>query len=63
MKVVSFNDIMKLDISPKVCFEWVSEMIENKDRAILPPKISIKPSAGIFCNVMPCMLGKCRGGG
>lgn len=62
MKVVSFNDIMNLGISPKTCFDWVSEMIMNKDKALLPAKISIKPSAGVFCNVMPCIL-ESHGGG
>lgn len=63
MKVVSFNDIVNLGISPKTCFEWVIEMIMNKDNTFLPTKISIKPSDGVFCNVMPCILEEHGRGG
>ena len=31
-------------------------MIKNKNRTILPPKISIKPYEGVFCNVMPSFI-------
>ncbi|MDE6602156.1 MAG: ornithine cyclodeaminase [Lachnospiraceae bacterium] len=61
MKVVSFNDIINLGIAPETCFDWADEMIRNKDKALLPAKISIKPSAGVFCNVMPCILEKSGG--
>lgn len=56
MKVISFEDIKKLDIQPAVCYQWASEMIENKKKALLPPKISMKPYDGVFCNVMPSIL-------
>lgn len=56
MKIITFQDIEKLKISPLMCYEWVENAIKNKGKAILPPKISLKPFDGAFCNVMPCMV-------
>jgi len=56
MKVITFQDIVSLRLSPSLCYDWVASMIENKRKALLPPKISLQPSPGIFCNVMPCMI-------
>ena len=61
MKVIDFDVISKMNISPVACYNWVSEMIENKNNAILPPKISIKPFSGVFCNVMPSIVGEAGG--
>lgn len=68
MKIINFKDIQSLAISPLECYEWVDETIRNKNSAILPPKISMKPIDGVFCNVMPSIIlgvdGKSsRGGG
>lgn len=57
MKIISFDDIRSLGISPKICYEWVSEMIAGKDRVLLPKKINMKLTDLVFCNVMPCVLG------
>lgn len=57
MKIITFEDIKKLNIAPETCFKWVNDMIVNKSNTILPAKISMKPAEGIFCNVMPCILG------
>lgn len=66
MKVITFQDIASLRLSPSLCYDWVASMIENKRKALLPPKISLQPSPGVFCNVMPCMIpaktGKIWGG-
>lgn len=56
MKVVSFDDIKSLGISPKSCYEWVSEMIAHKREAFLPSKIHMNRPGNIFCNVMPCYI-------
>lgn len=56
MKVITFEDIASLNISPSDCYRWVNEIIINKSLAILPPKISMKPSPEVFCNVMPCII-------
>lgn len=58
MKVISFEDIRNLKISPHTCFKWVSEMIVEKNKVLLPAKISIKPREGVFCNIMPCIIEK-----
>ena len=62
MKVITFDDIEKLHINPETCLRWVSEMIENKKKAQLPPKISLHPADGVFCNVMPCIIPEKWGG-
>ena len=56
MKIIDFEDIRGLNISPDICYQWVSEMIKDKERVILPPKNSLKPMEGVFCNVMPSIL-------
>lgn len=56
MKIISFDQIINLNISPETCFHWANEMIVKKASALLPAKISMKPVPGVFCNVMPCIL-------
>ncbi len=56
MKIINFKDIKSLSISPSKCYEWVEETIHNKNSTILPPKISMKPFDGVFCNVMPGII-------
>lgn len=56
MKVITFEDIVNMNISPVLCYEWVEEILNRKKDCILPSKISIKPSDDSFCNVMPCMI-------
>lgn len=56
MKVISFDDIVKLNIHPLCCYDWAESMVKEKRKALLPPKISMKPCDGVFCNVMPSML-------
>lgn len=57
MKVITFQDIVNLSLRPKQIFNWAEEMICQKKSCLLPPKISIRPMEGVFCNVMPCMIG------
>ena len=56
MKIITFDDIKNLDINPLTCYEWVEKMIANKKQTQLPPKISMHPADGVFCNVMPCII-------
>lgn len=58
MKLITFKDIQELNISPCQCFDWAEQMIRDKKNAILPPKISMKPFDGTFCNVMPSIISK-----
>lgn len=57
MKIITHQDILNLNISPLDAYDWSEHVIKNKDKAILPAKISIKPHDGVFCNVMPCYFG------
>ncbi len=61
MKVISFDTITGANISPAECYKWVEEMIARKNNTLLPPKISMKPLDGMFCNVMPSVVEN-RGG-
>lgn len=63
MKLLTHADIMKLNIEPIQCYEWVTDMLENKDNVILPTKISMKPTKDIFYNVMPSLLPLDNSGG
>ena len=56
MRIITFDDVAALGITPSDCYEWVSEAIQHKAQAILPPKISMKPREGVFCNVMPSII-------
>lgn len=61
MKLITFQDILSQNISPKECYDLVCDMIQNKGSALLPPKISMKPAEGVFCNVMPSIIGQTGG--
>ena len=41
MKLVTFDDIKGLSITPAQCLEWVSYSIQHKAEATLPAKISL----------------------
>ncbi len=56
MKILDFDFIQKLNIKPLQCYKWVEEMLINKERVILPPKISMKMENHSFYNVMPCII-------
>lgn len=56
MKIITYEDIIKLGITPLECYEWVVEALKKKEKALLPPKISLSKEKGTFCNVMPSMI-------
>ncbi len=56
MRIVTDNEIISLDIPPEKCVDWVRESFLMKDRAMLPPKISLHPHGSDFINTMPCIL-------
>lgn len=62
MKLITFDQIQNLGITPCTCYSWVEEMIRKKNTTILPPKISMKPSPEIFINVMPSIINDKIGG-
>ncbi len=61
MKIISFEDVTAMNISPSLCYEWVEEMIANKDKAFLPPKTHMNMPGNIFCNVMPSLIHNSEG--
>ncbi len=65
MKIISFDDVRALNISPVQCYEWVNEMILHKADTFLPAKIHMNMPGNVFCNVMPSIvsLPKISGGG
>lgn len=56
MKIISFDDIRSLNISPADCYRWVDDMILNKQSAQLPAKTHMNMPGNIFCNVMPSIV-------
>ncbi len=57
MKLISFDRIRSLGITPETANEWVAEMIAQKGSSVLPAKISMKPGQGdVFYNTMPAII-------
>lgn len=56
MKIISQKQIRGLGISPSMCVEWIKESFSLKEKAQLPPKISLHPQGNDFFNTMPCLL-------
>lgn len=56
MKIIDFNAINNLHISPAQCIEWAKHMLINKYECSLPPKISIKMDGDVFVNTMPSYI-------
>lgn len=56
MKIITEEDILKLNISPSQSIDWVKEAFSLKSRSQLPPKISLHPQGNDFFNTMPCIL-------
>jgi alanine dehydrogenase len=57
MKIITFDDIVNLQLDEQISFEWIKESFKNKAETYLPPKISMH-KASSFINVMPCILYK-----
>lgn len=56
MRIITSDDILKIDITPRQCMEWVREAFMMKYRSQLPPKVSLHPQGTDFINTMPCIL-------
>ena len=56
MKIISFEDIRSLNISPLECYRLAEWMILHKKEAILPPKTHIALPGNVFCNIMPSVV-------
>ncbi len=56
MKIIDFNTIKSLNLSPSQCVDWVDKAFRMKYSASLPGKISMKIDPKIFFNTMPVYL-------
>lgn len=56
MKIISDEEIIKLNISPLTCVEWVKESLLIKGDCQLPHKIPVHPRGSDFITTMPCLL-------
>jgi ornithine cyclodeaminase/alanine dehydrogenase-like protein (mu-crystallin family) len=56
MKVINFEEISELNISPNECVNWVQNAFLLKDSSYLPPKYSLKLPEDIFINTMPSYI-------
>lgn len=56
MKIIDFDTIRNLHLTPSQCVEWVKEAFCMKYSANLPGKISMKIDPKIFFNTMPVYL-------
>lgn len=56
INVISFDDIVSLNINPKICLEWATEIIKRKKECNLPTKISTKFDDNCFFNTMPSLI-------
>lgn len=58
MKIITHGEIINMGITPKQCYDWVSEVIADKNDYVLPHKISLKYKEDGFYNTMPSILEK-----
>ena len=56
MKHITNEDIIKLNISPEQCVEWVRDAFILKSECQLPAKMSVHPTGNDFFTTMPCLL-------
>ncbi|WP_455638539.1 ornithine cyclodeaminase [Parabacteroides sp.] len=56
MKIIDFEVINSLALSPSVCLEWVESALRMKYDCCLPSKISLKIDSDIFFNTMPSFI-------
>lgn len=56
MKIIDFDTISTLHITPKQCYDWIYELFSIKYQTVLPEKISMKGNDNIFVNTMPCKI-------
>ncbi len=59
MKIIDFETIRNLSISPANCVEWVEEALRMKYDSCLPHKISMTITPDVFFNTMPSYIPSC----
>lgn len=58
MKIIDFEIIKNLEITPEDCVEWAETVIKEKNDYVLPKKTSIHFEENNFFNTMPCYSPK-----
>lgn len=53
MRIIDFETIRGLNISPEDCLKWAEYVIRKKYECHLPPKVSLKMPGDVFVNTMP----------
>lgn len=57
MRIITFDQIKKKNISPAECVNWVESALRMKYEVFLPKKTSISFHDGdVFFNTMPCLI-------
>ena len=56
MQQISFEQILKLGITPLECVNWAETVIKNKNNYVLPHKISITYGNECYFNTMPAYI-------
>lgn len=56
MKIITHEDVKKLNISNEKCYLWLEEALSLKEESFLPAKCSIKPEKDIFFTSMLCLI-------
>lgn len=59
MKIIDFETIRNLSISPADCVKWVETALRMKYDSCLPHKISMTIEPDVFFNTMPSYLPSC----
>lgn len=56
MKIISYSDIQKLNITPEQSYKWIDYVLRNRNKFILPTKVRIPLEGSDYCNLMPCSM-------
>lgn len=56
MKIITHKMIESLNLDPNIWYEWVDYVLKNKDKCIMPAKISIHMENGTYYNSMPSVI-------
>ena len=56
MRILNYKDIMNLGISSEQYYDWIDDVLRNRDAYIMPTKTRISMKDSDYFNVMPCAL-------
>ena len=60
MKLISFEQIKALDITPEQSYTWIDFVLRNRDKFVMPTKVRIPLEGSDSCNIMPCAFPEQR---